>query len=32
MTIYEKLSLAINIAILILELLSYLRNSRDRIE
>lgn len=32
MTIYEKVSLAINFAILILELLSYLRKRRDRIE
>ena len=32
MTIYEMLSLAIDIAILILELLSYLRKRRERIE
>ena len=32
MTIYEKISLAINFAILILELLSYLRKRRDKIE
>ena len=32
MTIHEKISLAINFAILILELLSYLRKRRDRIE
>lgn len=32
MTIYEKISLVINFTILILELLSYLRNRRDRIE
>ena len=32
MTIYEILSLAINFAILILTLLSYLRTRRDKIE
>lgn len=29
MTIYETISIAINLAILLLELLSYLRNSRS---
>ena len=32
MTMYEIISLAINFAILILEILSYLRDSRDIIE
>ena len=32
MTIYEIISIAINLAILLLELLSYLRNSRSNKE
>ena len=32
MTIYENISIAINLAILLLELLSYLRNSRSNKE